>query len=149
MCIRDRGTEVEVQGPIGCEGKPLSGLPPQPKGVPKPAGRRVCACACRRLHVLATCWLQLREGREHVACHVVLQASHRHWKLSCSSLCSPALYLDRGCHVYDDEPRSHGLSCGAVCKQGAVLKAMCRRLIHRHTQFSGCSFVCLSRPEGV
>ena len=51
------GTEVEVQGPIGCEGKPLSGLPPQPKGVPKPAGRRVCACACRCLHVLAICWL--------------------------------------------------------------------------------------------
>ena len=87
--------------------------------------RRVClnllAEGCARVPVaVCMCWLyagySLGRGREHVACHVVLQASHRHWKLSCSSLCSPALYLDRGCHVYDDEARSHGLSCGAVCK---------------------------------
>ena len=50
--------------------------------------RRVCACAYRCLHVLA-----IGRGREHVACHddVVLQASHRHSSLTCSSLCSPAL----------------------------------------------------------
>ena len=60
--------------------------------------RRVCACAYRCLHVLA-----IGRGREHVACHddVVLQASHRHSSLTCSSLCSPALYsISRVCHVF-------------------------------------------------